>query len=73
MSVAAIVTVSLAAVVVIVTLLPAANVRVSVVVSATTSSCPATDMVLKEYSLFSPPEPAATQVNPPLASSYDKR
>ena len=29
--------------------------------------------VLKEYSLASPPELAATQVNPPLESSYDKR
>ena len=70
MSVEAIVIVSLPAVVVIVTLEPAANVKVSVVVSATTSSCPDTDIVLKEYSFASPPppEPEAAQERLPLPS-----
>ena len=45
--VAAIVIVSVPAVVVIVTLSPPTNVNVSVALSATTSLCPDTDMVLK--------------------------
>ena len=66
-----IVIVSVPAFVVIVTFEPAASVSVSVVVSATTPDCPATDIVLKENSLFSPPAPAETQVNLPVAASYD--
>ena len=61
---------SVPAVVVMVTLEPAASVRVSVVVSATTSSCPDTDIVLKEFSFASPPPPppAAAQDRFPLPS-----
>ena len=53
-SVDAIVIVSVPAAVVSVTLEPATKVRVSAVVSATTLSCPLTEMVLNEYSLVSP-------------------
>ena len=54
--------------VVIVILEPAASVNVSVAVSATTSLCPETDIVLNEYSLVSPP-PA----EPTLAAIEDEK
>ena len=60
-SVAATVIVSVPAFVVIVTLDPAASVSVSSSASATTSDCPLTDIVLKEFSFASPLPPLAVR------------